>query len=227
MACGPDPGMTSALILAAGDGVRLGGQAKALIELGGVTLVERIAKLVRDFASQVIVGVREEDVTRVCEIIGSGFEVVAGGATRQQTAQYLVARARNQMILMHDVARPFASPDLFRSVLESASIYGGATPAVPVLPSDSIALSDGGWLGAPLPRDKVVLTQTPYAFVRQSIIEALRQAEERGYKETTITALLTQAGYPVHLVQGETTNIKITYPQDLVKAREIFAQKNA
>ena len=218
---------TCTLIVAAGDGTRLGGQPKALVMVGGMTLIERVTKLVSEFSSQVVVGVRKEDVSHVRKIVAPGIDVVPGGVTRQETVQHLLAKARKQMVLIHDVARPFTSQTLFESVLEAAFRYGGATPVLPATKSDSIALSDGEWLGAPLPRDKVVLTQTPYAFERQSLVEAMRQAEEEGWEDTTITALMTRAGYRVRLVPGETVNSKITYPQDLQAAREYFDRERS
>lgn len=215
---------TSALIVAAGDGTRLGGQPKALVTVGGMTLIERVTQNLREFSSQIIVGVRPADVSHIRAILPAEVDVVPGGATRQETVQHLLAKARKQMVLIHDVARPFTSQALFKSVLESAFRYGGATPVLPATKSDSIALSDGEWLGDPLPRDKVVLTQTPYAFERQSVVEAMRQAEESSWEDTTITALMTRAGYRVRLVPGEAINSKITYPEDLLAACEFFDQ---
>lgn len=218
------PEKISALILAAGQGTRLGGKPKALIELGGSTLVERAVSSARNFASQIIVGVQKENLSIVREILGSECEVIVGGATRQQTTQNLLARADNEITLIHDVARPLVSQDLFASVVDVASRLGTAVPVVPVTQRDSIALTDGDWLGSALPRKNVVLIQTPYAFARESVIAAMRQAEDDGWQDTTITALLARAGYRMRLVKGETTNIKITFPEDLAAARKVFAE---
>ena len=218
------PEKISALILAAGQGTRLGGKPKALIELGGSTLVERAVSAARNFASQILVGVQKENLSIVREILGSECEVIVGGATRQQTTQNLLARADNEITLIHDVARPLVSQDLFANVVDVASRLGTAVPVVPVTQRDSIALTEGDWLGSALPRKNVVLIQTPYAFARESVIAAMRQAEDDDWQDTTITALLARAGYRMRLVKGETTNIKITFPEDLAAAREVFAE---
>ncbi|MGI9288759.1 MAG: IspD/TarI family cytidylyltransferase [Pseudomonadales bacterium] len=217
------PERTSALILAAGQGTRLGGKQKAFIEVGGSTLVERAVGSVRHFASQILIGVEAESIPLIREIVGTECEVIAGGATRQQTVQHLMARAENEIKLIHDVARPLATYSLFKAVVKTASRFGGAVPVLPATRRDSIALSDGEWLGAPLPRNKVVLVQTPYAFSRASITEAIRRAEDDGWQDTTITALLTRAGYRMRLVEGEMANVKITFPEDLAAIRKLFA----
>lgn len=215
----------SALILGAGEGLRLGGRPKALIELAGETLVERAIKTARQVASQIIVGVRPASVNQVREMLDCECEVVAGGETRQQTAELLLARARNRIVLFHDVARPLASSKLFQAVVKLAAIHGGATPAIRATLRDSIALANGDWLGSALPRDKVILTQTPYAFKRKFVIRAMNQASKEGWHDTTITALLTRASFPIRLVEGESSNIKITYPEDLVAALELLSRR--
>ncbi len=220
------PSRTSALILAAGHGSRLGGRQKALVEVGGATLVEHAVRSVQHVASQVLVGVAEGSAPAVSEILGSGCEVVVGGATRQLTVQHLLARAVNEIILIHDVARPLASPELFEAVAEAAFRFGGAVPVLPATRRDSIALGDGDWLGAPLPRGDVVLTQTPYAFSRESLVKAMRRAEEDGWQDTTITALLTRAGHRIRLVEGEAANVKITFPEDLAAVAREYASRS-
>lgn len=213
---------TSALIVAAGSGLRLGDRPKALLELEGKTLVEHVAQSVRAFSSQVIVGVRSEDVARVQPLLGDQVTVLSGGATRQKTVERLLAVADRDIVLIHDVARPFASRTLYQSVLQAALQFGGAAPVLQASTSDSVALVDGDWLGDTLPRDRVVCIQTPYAFTRRSLQRAIRLAKEEGWEETSVTTLLTRAGYKVRLVEGDLMNTKITYPKDVDDAKERF-----
>ena len=209
------PEIPTALILAAGQGVRLGGEQKAFIEVEGTTFVEIAAQAARRVASQVLVGVADESVSRTREILGPNCAVIAGGDSRQQTVEILLAHAKNDMVLIHDVARPFASDTLFERVLESAWQYGGAVPVVSATLRDSIALADGEFLGQPLPRKDVVLTQTPYAFSREFLMHAMQKARDNGWQDTTITSLVTRAGHRVRAIEGEESNLKITFPDDL------------
>lgn len=209
---------TSTLILAAGEGLRLGGQPKAFIELDQKPLIQHVTQLVSAFSAQVIVGVRPDDVNRAQDLLGDSATVVAGGASRQQTVEILLALADREMVLIHDVARPFASSALYSSVLRAAFEFGGAAPALRASKSDSVAMVDGDWLGAPLPRDRVVRVQTPCAFTRESLVQALRLAKDEKREETAVAALLSLAGYKTRLIDGDPENVKITYIEDLQDA---------
>jgi len=206
---------TTALILAAGDGIRLGGKPKAFIEFNGITLLEHVVVKVRQYASQIIVGVREQDALKIREMFGEDIEILIGGKTRQETVEILARKAKNPMILIQDVARPFTSQKLYTSVLEAAFEYGAATLSIPMKKRDSIALSDGDYLGASVPRENVVFIQSPYVFKTESLIDAIEQSKIHGWEESATTTLLTRAGYKLKLVLGEAANYKITYVEDL------------
>lgn len=206
---------TTALIVAAGEGRRLGGLPKALIELEHMPLIQHVAKAVANVAAQIIVGVRAADLDQVKALLGDTATVIAGGASRQETVQLLLARADREMVLIHDVARPFASSSLYAAVVDAAFTFGGAAPVLPASKSDSVALADGEWLGHALPRENVVRIQTPYAFTRKSLVHALEVARAQNAEPTSVTTLLSQAGYRTRLIAGDPDNIKITYPEDL------------
>ena len=206
------------LIAAAGEGERLGGQPKAFLELAGSTLLARAVALLAPHCSQVLAGVRPRDIEPARRLIGQRAQVLAGGATRQATLANLMAVATGDILLLHDVARPFASAALVSSVLAAAVEYGAAAPVLSVETRDSLAVREGDWLGNALPRERVIATQTPYAFRRGLLEQAYAQAAAEGWEDTSTTALLTRAGIAVRLVPGEDTNWKITYIGDLEKA---------
>lgn len=210
---------TSALIVAAGEGRRMGGQPKALIEFDGKTLVQHVTEAAMQVAGQVIVGVRAADQSTIEALLDPSVIVVTGGDTRQETVEQLLGFADRMMVLIHDVARPFASQALYVSVLDAAFDVGGAAPILRASTRDSIALADGDTLGDPLPRDRVVRIQTPYAYRRTALIDALGRAREAQRVDTSVTSLLTHAGYATKLVPGDPANIKITYPKDLAAAK--------
>jgi 2-C-methyl-D-erythritol 4-phosphate cytidylyltransferase len=213
------PERTAALIVAAGEGRRLGGQPKALIALDGKPMIQHVIGTVRAFSSQIIVGVRAADLEVVRDLLGDAATVIAGGPSRQDTVQRLLAQADREMVMIHDVARPFASPALYASVLQAAFEFGGAAPVLPASSSDSVAMAHENWLGEPLPRDRVVRIQTPYAYKRSSLLRAMQLAQEQNWEDTSVTSLLFRAGYRTRLVDGDPDNVKVTYPQDLVDAR--------
>jgi len=220
------PQEVSALILGAGRGRRIGGRPKAFVEAGGETLLERAVALARPHAAEIIVGLPPEEVESGRRLLDAADVVVAaGGASRQDTVALLLARAGRPLVLLHEVARPLASPALFRAVLAAAARFGAAAPCLPASRRDAVALRAGAFLGTSLPRDGVILTQTPQAFRRALLAEVLRQAEAQGWTEASTAALFARAGRRVRLVAGEPDNLKITFAEDLAAARRGLTPK--
>ena len=218
----PAPARVTGLIAAAGSGARLGGQPKAFLQARGITLLERAVEFLAPCCAQVLVGVRPEDVAAARQLLGSRAEVLAGGATRQETLGNLLAAARREFLLLHDVARPFATPALVQAVLAATAEHGAAAPALPVQTRDSLALQDGDWLGAPLPRERVIGTQTPYAVRRELLVRAYARGTSEGWRETSTATLLTRAGIAVRVIPGDPANWKITYSADWDRARRLL-----
>jgi 2-C-methyl-D-erythritol 4-phosphate cytidylyltransferase len=204
----------SALILAGGMGLRMGGQPKALLEAGGETLLERAVRQARDHAAQVIVGLPEELVDEGMRILGDLAIVTRGGATRQLTFRTALARSSGGIVVVHDVARPFASGGLWAAVVEGARQHGAAAPALALQTRDSLALDDEGWLGPSVDRERVVSIQTPYAFRSSVLDRAVAAADGAGWDETSVTTLVTRSGQRVFLVPGEADNSKVTFEED-------------
>jgi 2-C-methyl-D-erythritol 4-phosphate cytidylyltransferase len=124
-----------------------------------------------------------------------------------------VERATRPIVLLHEVARPFAEPENFAAVLANQET-GAAALYTPLQVRDGLALiSDGVYLGA-LPRSQVVALQTPHAYRRELLLHAHQQAQSLGHREDSTVALVQWAGYRVLLVLGCASNIKITYPED-------------
>ena len=116
---------------------------------------------------------------------------------------------------MHDAARPFASADLFRSVIDAVrSGADGVVPALPVADTIKVVSPDGRVLHTP-DRASLVSIQTPQAFRAQ----VLRAVHAAGGEGTDDASLVEAHGYSVITVPGERRNRKITHPDDLVWAR--------
>lgn len=209
----PPPEDVTALILAAGDGIRLG-EPKAFLAAAGVTLLERSVAAVQPFAAEVIAGVRADDMDKAASILGDAAIPVAGGANRQETFQILLDRATRPIVLLHEVARPFAPAALFAEVLAAAGEYGAAAASLPASRRDALALADGDFYGEFLPLDRVVRTQTPQAYRREVLISAMQAARKGGLHVSSVVPLCVEAGHPVRLVPGDEGNLKITFAED-------------
>jgi 2-C-methyl-D-erythritol 4-phosphate cytidylyltransferase len=118
-----------------------------------------------------------------------------------------------EVVIVHDAARPLASPGLFRSVVDA--ILAGADGAIPGLAvTDTVKQVDAGVVVGTLDRSALVTVQTPQAFRAT----ALRVAHASGTDATDDAALLERDGMRVVVVEGEVTNIKITGPADIAIA---------
>ena len=138
--------------------------------------------------------------------------VVAGGATRSDSVRAGLAAvpADAEVVVVHDAARPFATPALFDAVI--AAVRDGADGAIPGLPpADTIKRVDGGRVVETLDRAMLVAVQTPQAFRA----DVLRAAHAAGADATDDAALVEAGGGTVVVVAGEPDNRKITFPGDL------------
>jgi 2-C-methyl-D-erythritol 4-phosphate cytidylyltransferase/2-C-methyl-D-erythritol 2,4-cyclodiphosphate synthase len=174
------------------------------------------------------------------------LRIVAGGERRRDSVAnaFRVADAASDLIVIHDAARPFASADLITRTIAAAIETGAALAAVRardtvkrgelvVRPVDrrraqdertsaSLALSSSNGerdlqVAETLPRDTIFLAQTPQAFRRDILRDALQLADDA----TDEASLVERAGHPVRLVDGEATNIKITTAEDIAIAEAI------
>lgn len=205
----------TALILGAGRGDRFGNRPKALLELGGQTLLKRAVELVSPYCGQLIAGLPVdllEEAGRLDSL--SRVTLMTGGATRQESVARLAQQASGEFVLLHEVARPFATPCLIERVLDAAVRDGAASLAIPLPVRDGLAICDGGALDAPLDRDRVVALQSPQAFRRDWLVAACERATCEGWADQSTTFLLHRCGYRISLVDGDADNLKLTWPED-------------
>ena len=149
--------------------------------------------------------------------------IVPGGATRSQSVRAGLAAVPPEadVVLVHDAARPFASVELFRAVIDA--IEKGADAAIPgVVPSSTIKrVNKAGRVAETLERDRLVEVQTPQGF--RAVV--LRHAHADEPDATDDAALVEAAGGTVAVVPGEATNIKLTHAHDLAIARALVAER--
>lgn len=149
---------------------------------------------------------------------------VLGGATRQASVlaglTALEAMAPN-LVLVHDAARPFASPTLVDRAIAAGRESGAAVPALPV--SDTVKEVDAdGRIVRTLDRGTLRIVQTPQAFEFKALLAAHRRAQEAGLTDFSDDAALAEwAGISVTTFEGESTNMKLTTPDDFVRAQNL------
>lgn len=208
----PPAAEVTAIILAGGSGDRLGGTPKAFLHHRGATLLDHAHALLAPFACRVVACLPADRLDEARE----DLIAIAGGASRQASVMAGLAVAETPYVLLHEVARPFASPELVRDVL--AALVAGADAAVPVVPlpvRDSLIRLEQGRIAAVLAREEMYSSQTPQSYRRVALNEALDAAMAQARDETTAFAPMLRAGARVDAVAAAPGNVKITYPEDL------------
>jgi 2-C-methyl-D-erythritol 4-phosphate cytidylyltransferase/2-C-methyl-D-erythritol 2,4-cyclodiphosphate synthase len=214
------PRFADAVIVAAGGSTRMGGVDKMAELLGGRSLlqwsVEQMAAA--QSVARVVVVARPERVDELAVTPWlSAATVVVGGERRSDSVRAGVAAATAEVVLVHDGARPLASPALADAVAAAAAEHGAAVPVLPVV--DSLKRDGGATLGASIERDGLVRTQTPQGARRQLLLDAMAAAGDEAFPDEA--ALLESRGIVVATVPGEPQNVKVTLPEDLEMVRAL------
>jgi 2-C-methyl-D-erythritol 4-phosphate cytidylyltransferase/2-C-methyl-D-erythritol 2,4-cyclodiphosphate synthase len=155
-------------------------------------------------------------------------EVVAGGATRQESVFRGVCALPDSCayVLVHDGARPLVTRAMVQDVLAAALADGAATAAVPV--KDAVRRSDAdGLLRGSVEREGLWRVQTPQGFRRDLLLRAHHEARRKGLHATDDATLVEAAGLPVRLVTGDERNLKVTSPDDVPLAEALLRAAGA
>jgi 2-C-methyl-D-erythritol 4-phosphate cytidylyltransferase/2-C-methyl-D-erythritol 2,4-cyclodiphosphate synthase len=229
----------AAIIAAGGRGQRLGGaQPKQLLAIGGRPVLERsvTAFLTHPSVDALVVALPADLADPPpAYLLGTPkpLTIVAGGPRRQDSVAnaFRAIDERVDVVVIHDAARPFVSADLIGRTIAAAVETGAALAALPARdtvkraqPWRPASAGPEGWAVAEtLSRDTIFLAQTPQAFRREVLRDAIALGEQGG-DATDEAALVERAGHVVRLVDGDTANIKITTPEDWPLAEAIVAR---
>jgi 2-C-methyl-D-erythritol 4-phosphate cytidylyltransferase len=210
-----------AVILAAGQGMRLGLGPKAFVELTGYSLLERAVTTMLSVAARVNVAVRAADVPRAERLVGGPtIRIIAGGARRIDTLRALVATATAPWLLVHDVVHPFVTSEFSRRVIDEARRRGAAAAALPNV--DFLYGADGGHRAAP---GDVVAIQKPIVFRRADMVQGFALAERAAagalIPDASALEILALTGQPIAYVAGSAMNFKLTTRDDLELAQRL------
>ncbi|MCK9919370.1 bifunctional 2-C-methyl-D-erythritol 4-phosphate cytidylyltransferase/2-C-methyl-D-erythritol 2,4-cyclodiphosphate synthase [Microbacteriaceae bacterium K1510] len=224
----------AAVVVAAGSGIRAGGdRPKQFRTIGGETVLRRTLSTLLDVPALSVIQpvIRPEDQAHFADATASLsnstlLPPVAGGATRQASVRAGLEALASQapdMVLIHDAARPFASSALIERAIAAVAKTGAAIPGVAV--TDTIKSIDSrGLVGETLDRSTLRAIQTPQAFAFAPLLEAHRRAQREGRDDFTDDAALAEwVGMQVVVFEGEASNIKITHPEDFMRAESMQA----
>lgn len=213
----------SAIIVAAGSGARLGlATPKAFVSINRASLLFRALQTVStvEALGEVVVAVpagtqksarAEADAARVQIPV----KITEGGAARQDSVRLalMLTSAEADLIVVHDAARPFATPAMFSACIAAAAQSGGAVVAIPV--TDTLKQVENGSIVANVPREGLWQAQTPQAFRRDLLVRAHEWAMRERITVTDDAYLFERLGHMVQVVPGSAVNLKITTPDDL------------
>jgi len=204
--------------------------SKQFTDLGGTPILMRT---LRKFAAvpavaEIFIALRKNEIDAFRsrlekegkDIQQKRIQLVEGGEHRQHSvanALAALAAAPDDLILIHDAVRPFVTTEIVQEVIAAAEKYGAAIAGMPA--SDTVKqverTSEGALITATVPRERVVMAQTPQGFRYQVIKKAFDEAAADGFIGTDEASLVERSGHEVAVVMGSPRNIKITTPADL------------
>jgi len=233
----------SVILPAAGLGTRMGREKsgvsrKQFMSLEGAPiLIHTIRKFLRcPLVSEIVVALRAEDFDWARGLIHHEHasehyptrpvRFVEGGASRQESVENALATlaADTDLVAVHDAVRPFVDSELVEKVILEAARTGAAI--VGIVPVDTVKRVHKNIVRATLPREHLVLAQTPQVFRFELLKRAFAAAREDGFAGTDEASLVERLEQiDVSVVQGSDRNIKITRPTDMDLARLFLAEE--
>jgi 2-C-methyl-D-erythritol 4-phosphate cytidylyltransferase len=231
------------IIPAAGLGTRMsavsaGVKSKQFFELQGTPI---LFHTIRKFAqngrvSEIVIALRKSETAGFLQQAAlEGFQkplrVVEGGEHRQDSVANALASlnaAPDDIVLVHDAVRPFVDDEIINGVIDAVQKYGAAIAGIPAI--DTVKqvdrTADGAVVLATVPRERMVMAQTPQGFHFALLKKAFDDASADGFLGTDEASLIERSGGTVHVVMGSARNLKITTPGDLELAEFYLSQLN-
>jgi len=230
----------AAIVPAAGLGTRMGtDQPKQFLELDGLPLIIFTLRRLAACAAitEFVIATRADDVDSLRDKVahaglGRPARVMHGGATRQQSVANALAHVdpATEIVLVHDAVRPFPTRKQVDRVIAEARARGAAILGIPAIDTvkevkRASLPEDVALISATIPRERIVLAQTPQAFSCALLREAFYKAEQDGVTASDEAALVERLGRDVYVVLGSERNLKITRPSDMDLARFYLDQE--
>ena len=215
---------------------RMGTSRKQFMLLdGSPILIHTIRKFVAaPSVANIVVALRADDIDWASKLISAEkfpkpVRVVEGGESRQQSVENALAALAlegDALVAVHDAVRPFIDIDTIEKVVAMAAQTGAAI--VGIVPVDTVKQVHLNKIRATIPREKLVLAQTPQVFRYDLLMEAFEQARQDSFTGTDESSLVERLEkVDVSVVAGSDRNIKITRPSDMDLARLFHAEELA
>ena len=231
--------MNVAAILAGGSGLRMGTAVpKQFLEIEGIPVIIRSinAFLKSGKIDRCIVSVSEDFIDYTKELIDKHvasdveISVIKGGKTRGDTLSGVLSFMKDEgilegsVVLTHDAVRPFINDRIIEENIAAAEKYGACNTAIPAV--DTMLLSsDGEFIDSVPDRSRLFHAQTPQSFDAERLYQLIENTPRDVFEMMTDgCSVFSYHGDRVFLVKGETYNIKITYPDDLIRAEGIIRE---
>ncbi|QLK85327.1 2-C-methyl-D-erythritol 4-phosphate cytidylyltransferase [Staphylococcus sp. 17KM0847] len=220
------------IIPAAGKGTRMGrSYNKLLIELAGLTIIEHTIGIFQqdDACKGIYLAIQpnERDVlTTLLDRFDKVKAMIDGGKERQESIHKVIQTldiADNDIVLVHDGARPFVTHETIHKLSEAIDEYGAAV--VGVQAKDTIKMVENHFVSQTLERRYLWQVQTPQGAQYAKLKSAYKCASHEGIVGTDDASLLEYAGYAVFMVEGDYDNIKVTTEEDLTNAKAILTKR--
>jgi 2-C-methyl-D-erythritol 4-phosphate cytidylyltransferase/2-C-methyl-D-erythritol 2,4-cyclodiphosphate synthase len=208
---------SAAIIAGAGLGNRLGAKLpKALIQIDGVSLVERAFASLSSVVDEIVITAPEGFADEFRKIVGDSAKVITGGVLRSDSVKIALAvlSPSVEYVLVHDAARGLATSDLASRVL--SELKGGEAAVIPALAVvDTIKeVDNAGYVRNTPDRNSLRAVQTPQGFS----VSVLKRAHEASEDATDDAALVEAIGVKVKTIAGEARAMKVTNPEDIAVA---------
>ena len=237
----PAAGLGTRMATAASDKARKPAATKQFAELQGVPILLRTLTKFAQLSqiSEIRVALRKNEIEPFRErlereslqSLAEKTVLLEGGEHRQQSVGNALAgilAAADDVVLVHDAVRPFVTEQMIHEVTQAARKYGAAIAAVPAV--DTVKqverTAEGALIKATIPRERVVMAQTPQGFRYEVLRKAFEEAAADGFVGTDEASLVERSGHPVAVVMGSPQNIKITTPADLDLAEFYLEQSS-
>ena len=221
---------TYVIMLAGGTGSRMGSPVnKILLPVCGIPAIVRSLTSFVPFADYTVIVSRPDDRTSIVSALDkSGLSLsycfADGGPTRQASVQnglHCISPDPDDTILIHDAARCLIKADLIERVSNAVRKYGSGVPGIPAVSTFKM-IDAASFVQFTPERSHLYEIQTPQGFKAGTIIPLSQRASEEGFDCTDDAGLLEHYHLPVKIVTGDASNIKITEPMDLSRARTIL-----
>ena len=224
------------VIPAAGKGSRMRGEAhKQLLHLAGTPIALHTLRRFEQskIVDTIVVAAGSDILNTINDLVRNDHlskvaRVVVGGAERQDSVWNGLQELRSHhidLVIVHDVVRPFIAEEMLNRVVEAALAGGSAILAVRPKETVKMNMEDGTALST-LPREKLWLAQTPQVFEFDLLFKAFQKAISDNFYGTDDASLVERSGGCVRIMEGNYDNIKITTPEDLELAHLIAKRWN-